>query len=104
MTEADLILCRDCLGHLPLHDVFRALRQFQQSESRYLLTTTFPGKRTNRDLDAGEWQPLNLEAPPFSFPPTLRVINEKCSEGNGTFADKSLGLWRLSDLHLPESI
>jgi SAM-dependent methyltransferase len=97
LPAADLILCRDCLGHLALKDVFRALGQFQRSGSRYLLTTTFPGKRTNRDLLAGEWQPLNLEAPPFCLPHPLCVINEKCTESSGSFADKSLALWRLSD-------
>jgi hypothetical protein len=26
------------------------------------------------------------------------IINENCSEGGGSFADKSLGVWNLSEL------
>jgi hypothetical protein len=41
---------------------------------------------------------LNLQLPPFNFPAPLRLIEENCTEDGGKYADKSLGLWRLSDL------
>ena len=52
----------------------------------------------NIDIVTGDWRPLNLERPPFGFPPAHELINEQCSEGNGAFRDKSLGLWRIADL------
>jgi hypothetical protein len=71
----------------------------QRSGSAFLLTTTFPGVRVNEKLNQKvRWRPLNLTRPPFDFPPPLRVLNEGCTEDQGRWADKSLGLWRLADL------
>jgi hypothetical protein len=63
-----------------------------------LLTTTFPDRGASQSIETGQWQPLNLEKPPFNFPPPLRVIREMSSEYGGAFQDKSLGLWRIADL------
>jgi hypothetical protein len=98
LPEADMILCRDCLVHFAFDDVFRALRNIAASGATYLVTTHFEGDRENRDIITGEWRPLNLERRPFGFPPPLRLINENCTEGGGNYADKSLGIWRISDL------
>jgi hypothetical protein len=94
---ADLVLCRDGLVHLSFRAIHRAIRNLIASHATYLLATTFPG-RANQDCVTGEWRALNLEAPPFLFPPPLRLINEGCTEAAGAFADKSLGLWRIADL------
>jgi len=98
LPGVDLILCRDCLVHLPFADVFTALGQICESRSEYLLTTTFPARTENDDIEMGDWRPLNLERPPFVLPPPLCVINEGCTEGDGFFDDKSLGLWRVADV------
>lgn len=97
----DLIFCRDCLVHLNFADAQKVLENFKRSGSRYLLTTTFPGREENRDLLGKDiWRPLNLQAEPFNLPTPLRLITEKCTEGNGAYTDKSLALWRLSDIQL----
>ena len=98
LPEADMILCRDCLVHFAFDDAFRALRNIAGSGAAYLVTTHFEGDRENRDIVTGEWRPLNLERRPFHFPHPLRVINENCTEDGGTYADKSLGVWRIKDL------
>jgi len=101
IPRADLILCRDCFVHLTSDEVRRAVRNFRRSASTYLLTTTFCDLQINEDLDQpGPWRPVNLERPPFEFPPPLRLINEGCTEFDSQFPDKSLGLWRLADLAL----
>jgi hypothetical protein len=98
LPRVDLILCRDCLVHLSFADVFTALGRICESGSLYLLTTTFPDRTDNDDIAMGDWRPLNLERAPFALPPALRVINEGCTEGDGFYCDKSLGLWRLADV------
>jgi hypothetical protein len=100
LPTADVVLCRDCLVHLSHDDALRVLHNFVDSGSRYVLTTTFPGRGENRDVRTGEWRPLNLQVAPFSLPSPLAVINEKCTECSGYFKDKSLGLWRLADVRL----
>ena len=99
LPQVDVIFCRDCLVHLPTREALRAIENFQHSGSTFLLTTTFPTRKVNENLDQpGEWRPLNLTQPPFGFPPPMRVLNEGCTEAHGSYADKSLGLWRLADL------
>ena len=98
LPKVDLILCRDCLVHLSFDDVYTALGNVCRSGSQYLLTTTFPDRPDNRDILMGDWRPLNLEQAPFNLPPPLRRIDEGCTEGDGYFVDKSLGLWRIDDV------
>jgi SAM-dependent methyltransferase len=95
---ADLILCRDCWVHLDYAHIRACLGNFQRSGARYLLTTTFTGRSGNKDLGGDIWRPLNLQAPPFSFPPPLELLIEECTEEGGAYADKALGLWSLQKL------
>jgi hypothetical protein len=96
LPQNDLILCRDCLVHLNFIDGLAALEQFRKSGAKWLLTTTFVERGSNIDLYEGDiWRPLNLEKPPYNLPKPKKYINEGCTEGDGLFADKCLGLWRL---------
>jgi hypothetical protein len=97
LPKVDVILCRDNLVHLSYDDIKAVLLNFKKSGSKYLLTTTFT-QRFNRNINTGEWRPINLQLPPFNFPEPVRLINEKCTEG--TYSDKSLGLWLLSDIKI----
>jgi hypothetical protein len=91
-------LPRADLVHLPLGGVLAALLNVVRSGSRYLLTTTFPGRAANPDIPLGRWRPLDLQAPPFSFPAPLRLIVEGCTQGGGNYRDKSLALWEVDDV------
>jgi hypothetical protein len=101
LPAADLILCRDCLVHLSYEETRRAVDNFRRAGATWLLTTTFTGARDNHDIATGDWRPINLERPPYGFPPPVEVLNEGSDERDpelGDFPDKSLGLWRLGDL------
>lgn len=98
LLKVDLIFCRDCLVHFCYADIFQALCNICNSDSKYLLTTTFPSQTENQDIFTGQWRPLNLEISPFDFPKPLELINEGCTEGDGAYSDKSLGLWRIHDI------
>jgi SAM-dependent methyltransferase len=98
LPRADLLLCRDCMVHLSFADNTRALANLRRSGVTWLLATTFPDEPANRDIVTGDWRPLNLERAPFGFPPPRELLREGCTEQGGTFADKSLGLWRADDL------
>jgi hypothetical protein len=98
LPPADLLLCRDCLVHLSFADLRLALANVVGSGIPYILTTTFPGAETNEDIVTGDWRVLDLERAPFHLPVPVRILNEGCTEGEGTFSDKSLGLWRTEAL------
>lgn len=98
LPKVDLVFSRDVLVHLSFEDVFAALNNVRRSGSEYFLVTTFTGREGNSDIPTGHWRPLNLQKSPFNLPKPLIVINEKCGEGDGSWGDKSLGLWRVDDL------
>lgn len=98
LPAADLLLTRDVLVHLSFADAARAIANIRAAEIRWLLTTTFAAQEVNEDVVTGDWRPLNLQRAPFHFGPPVELINEGCTEGDGAFADKSLGLWAVSDL------
>ncbi len=100
----DLVISRDCLVHLSYSNIYEAVKNLKSSGCKYLLTTTFPEHPGNTDIITGEWRTINLVDAPFNFPEPLLLINEKCTEFDNQYADKSLGLWHIEDLPLPSSL
>jgi SAM-dependent methyltransferase len=98
LPTVDLIICRDCLVHLSYNDIVLVLKNVCESHSSYLLTTTFTEKTNNHDILTGMWRPLNLNKSPFNLPHPIEIIIEGCTEVNGAYRDKSLGLWKISDI------
>jgi hypothetical protein len=99
LPDVDLIFCRDCLVHLSFEDIRKAFTNLLSSNIQYILTTTFPGRTSNKDIKTGDWRTLNLQVPPFNLPAPLWIVNEQCTEGNGAYADKSMALWYVKDLN-----
>jgi hypothetical protein len=99
LPRADVILCRDGLVHFSFAEIRAALRNFKRSGAAYLLATTFVDTARNVDIrTGGGWRDLNLQEPPFSFPPPLELIDERCTDYGGQYRGKRLGLWRLDAL------
>lgn len=101
LPAVDLTLCRDCFVHLSFQHIHQALANIVSSKNPYLLTTSFPDTNLNFDITSGDWRTLNLQKPPFNFPPPLEIISEKCSLNNGEFSDKALMLWKIDTISLP---
>jgi hypothetical protein len=98
LPATDLLLCRDCLVHLPSNDVRTALANIARSGCKYLLTTTFLRLNRNVDIEPGDWRPLNLQLPPFNLPEPLDTIIEVDLAAIGGLPVKALGLWEISGL------
>lgn len=99
LPPSDLILSRDCLVHLTFEQALKAIKNFKKNGIKYLLCTTFVNRNKNDELaHKFAWRTLNMQLPPFNFPEPLKLINERCTEENGIYSDKSLGLWRIDDL------
>ena len=97
LPKADAILCRDLLVHFSEPLILESLHNLKQSGATYLIATTFPG-RENREIETGQWRPIDMQASPFNFPAPVALINENCTEADGRYSDKSLGVWRFADL------
>jgi hypothetical protein len=98
LPRCDAILCRDCLVHLSLANISRAVANFRDSGAVWLIATTFPEWQGNSDCEDGDWRALNFERRPFNWGPPVELIDENCTEAGGGWRDKSLGVWRLAGL------
>lgn len=98
LPQGDIIHTRDCLVHFSYNDIIKAINNIKKSGIQYILTTTYTDRVKNYDITTGDWRALNLELPPFNFPKPLSVILENCTEGKTMNKDKSLALWKISDL------
>ena len=95
LPKVDLIFVRDCLGHLSNDNVSLALRNCQESGSKYLLATSFTKWDMNPDIEDGGWKCINLMIPPFQLNP-IYLINEDCQEGYPHYNDKCMILFKLN--------
>lgn len=98
LPQVDLLFIRDCLVHLSYADTQKALSNIIVSGNKYLLTTSFVDRKRNYNIATGEWRPINLELPPYNFPPSLQILNENCTQDDGAYPDKSLLLWEIKEL------
>lgn len=98
LPTADLLFCRDCLVHLSESDIRAALANIAAASFSYVALTTFTQRKRNRDIRTGRWRPINFQVAPFSLPAPLRLIVEECTEENGRFSDKAMGVWRTADI------
>ena len=98
LPKADLVICRDCLVHLSFNHIRAALKNIKNSGSTWLLCTSFVENQFNYNIADGLWRTLNMQKAPFQFPKPLRIIGDNHLLENSVFSDKTLCLWRLSDL------
>lgn len=93
LPVVDLWMCRDCLIHLSFDLINEALANFERSDIRYLLVSTYREITENHDIPTGHARMLNLRLPPFEFPEPLTTIDDP-AQGLG----KELALWDRSQL------
>ncbi|MDR3012628.1 MAG: class I SAM-dependent methyltransferase [Chitinispirillales bacterium] len=99
LPTVDMIFCKDCLQHLSYEKIFKALKNFKKSKSRYLMTTSYSKTWNNWDILDGDCRPLNLLKPPFSLPQPLMKIREKSRGGGwGVDNDKDMYLYELDKI------
>lgn len=90
LPNADAWLCRDVLFHLPLDMCRAVVERFRASKATYLLSTTFPDAKNDRDIKVGWFREINLEIAPFNLGPPLELFRDDPSEP----ATRFVGVWR----------
>ena len=94
LPTVNLWMCRDCWVHLSFDMTARAMEKCLEIEIDVLLVTSHLNVEENVDIPTGHCRMINLELPPYNFPPPVRYIEDADFEGTG----KHLGLWRREDL------
>ncbi len=92
LPSADMILCRDCLIHLPSRLIHRSLRNFVDTNARFLALTSDLAARSYHDIPVGSFRSIDLRRPPFSFPAPIAAIAEDSS------GDRQLCVWHISTI------
>jgi len=94
----DLIVCRDIFTHTPLTQILDTLDQIKASGAKYLLATTYLNRK-NTGYTC-------FFSSPFSFPQPLELISQQCMTSFPNYIDKSIGLWRVTDIptYIPRHI
>ena len=87
LPRVDLVLCRDCLMHLPNDQVRAAIGNFVRSGSTWVALTSFHESGKNGDTIAGGFRALKLCQPPFDFPPPAISMDEKWPPASNKFLD-----------------
>ena len=103
LSEFDLIICRDLLVHLSLNDGRRVIKNFRQSNSRFLLITHFqdssPTKFENVELTMNfqqfGWRPLSMLNEPYELGKPIEIWSECSSEELPSNLVKTLALFDL---------
>lgn len=76
LPKVDLIFCRECLQHLSYENIFKAIKNFKKSWSKYLLTSTYMDG-INKNIKNWMYFEINLDKSPFLFPKPILKIEEK---------------------------
>ena len=88
LPDADLILTRDCLGHLSNKNVKKAVANIKRARPRFLVATHWPGYG-DKDIKDGGWRPINMDKFLDSDFELIELLDEDIK-------DKYLGVWRLT--------
>lgn len=98
LPAADVLLVRDCFIHFSFEMINKALLNIRRAPIKYLLTTTFPYKGRNWDIDTGGFRPINLRKAPFNLPQPIQTIQEDGPEVSDLNYQRHLALWRVGEL------
>jgi 2-polyprenyl-3-methyl-5-hydroxy-6-metoxy-1,4-benzoquinol methylase len=94
IRESDLIICRDFMFHVSNENVSKLLKNFKNSGSTYLLTTSFEYVNVNENFssDVYGFRKINLKASPFNFgePVYSFIETNPNNEGRGMY------LWKIN--------
>jgi hypothetical protein len=98
LPKTDLILVRDLFIHLTSEQIFSALRNIVDSQSTWLLTTSYSKLQKNTEIVHGQYRPISLCLPPFSLPTPIRLIEEDAAVPNDAENGRCLGLWKVETI------
>jgi hypothetical protein len=113
IPTSDLLIVRDIIGHLPLHDGKKIIENILNSNCKYLLSTTWAKKtesgwskcnpndvsRENEGVEYGRFYPVNLMESPFNLPEPEIYLEEDVYVDNFENGNrKVLAFWDLSKI------
>ncbi len=90
LPEVDLMICRDCLFHLPVTESMKFIKNFQESNIKYLLITSHTNATANDGIVEGEFNFINLMIKPYNFPTDYLYAIDDWIEG---YPERKMYMW-----------
>ena len=113
IPTGDLLIVRDIIGHFPIEDGVKILKNILNSKCKYLLSTTWAKKigndwfpceqndvhRENEGVEYGRFYPVNLMSNPFNLPSAEIYLEEDVIVDNFENGNrKTLAFWDLDKI------
>ena len=92
--KIDLVFIRDGLVHLPTETIKKVFKNI--ASCKYVMKTHFTGQRVYRDIQVGQWRPINWCLEPWNLEYPMCIYNEEYNDN--AWADKSMGVWECGKL------
>jgi len=96
IPKVDLVLCRDLFIHFSNQDINKALENIIDSNSTYLLASTYIGV-TNKKIRTGEFRPVDLTKKPFMLPKPIEIFFDGYGGPETHSSMKHIGLWNIGN-------
>jgi 2-polyprenyl-3-methyl-5-hydroxy-6-metoxy-1,4-benzoquinol methylase len=86
IPDCDLLICRDFLFHLSFNDIKKFLKNLQESNVKYFLTSNHSHpkhkkKFENKNIISGDFRKINLFDSPFNFEKNYeKIISDNCDQ------------------------
>ncbi|KAJ3340796.1 hypothetical protein HDU93_006284 [Gonapodya sp. JEL0774] len=103
----EVINCRDAIQHINIKDGVKAVKNFEASGAKYLVTGWYSGGVPNQDvvgqINPGNFYSVDPMLPPFNFPRPLFWTLDGWNydlDGKGKKNMKMIGVWKLPALGL----
>ena len=93
LPVCDLVFTRDCLNHLSIAHIRKAVANIRSSGSQFLAVTQFSAQTVNRNQESGlNYRELNFQLAAFHWPAPLEINDKRMHPGKHT------AFWRTTDL------
>ncbi len=93
LPKCGLVFSRDCLNHLSIPDIQKAIANIRSSGAEYVAVTQFPQQTMNKPQESGFiYRELNFQLSPFNWPEPIIIHDELLHPG------KHIAFWRVTDL------
>lgn len=93
--KADMIFMRSVFIHTSIKDCKKMIKNIKESGSTYLMASTLPYIKENKDTSCLWLVKRNLEIEPFNLPEPLFLIPEM----NRDDINNYMGVWRINDIN-----
>jgi len=100
VPKNDLVFARSVFIHLTIKDILKSIKNLKKSGSTYLMTSTSPQVKCNKDTECILLVKRNMTLEPFNWPEPIILLNERPDIKDPKILPKVsyMGIWEIEKL------